>query len=104
APIDDFFVCQHGPQGRAPVDGRFNLISQTFAVLIRAYRSVALPLNIRRNGQLGDGPAAFLRGVIPSVVDLQKNPLRPLEVARTSCVNFAVPVVAEAKHLDLAAE
>ena len=37
-------------------------------------------------------------------VELEKNPLRPLEIFGVGRVNFPVPIVTEAEHLDLPAE
>ncbi len=43
-------------------------------------------------------------GVVPGVVDLEKDPLRPLVVVGIGRIDLAVPVVREAERLDLAAE
>ena len=104
AAIDDFLIRQDRAKGGTPIDGRFHLISQAIAVLIRSYREGTLLLNVRRNRQFGDGSAALLCGVVPSVIDLQEDPLRPLEIAWIGRVHFAVPVVAETEHLDLTTE
>src|SRR5262249_33524579 len=42
--------------------------------------------------------------VVPSVEDLQKDPLRPFHVVGIGGVNFARPVIAEPEHLNLSAE
>ncbi len=70
---------------------------------MRASR-VALLLHVVRDRQLRDRPAALLAGVVPRVVQQQENPLRPAEIIRIGGIDFTVPVVTEAEHLDLPAE
>ena len=50
------------------------------------------------------GRPRLLLGVVPGVEQLQEDPLRPAEIVRIGGIDLAVPVVAEAEHLDLPAE
>ena len=110
-----FFVRQHRAQRRAPVHRRFVLIGQPMRVLILPHGRFALLLHFGRNRQLADRPAAALMrspggilprlaGVEPGIEQHQKNPLRPSEIVRIGRRQFAVPVVAEAEHLELPRE
>ena len=47
-------------------------------------------------------PVGF--GVVPRVVKLEENPLRPFEIVRVGRVHLAAPIVAESKRLNLALE
>ena len=40
--VDDFFIGEHGAQGRAPVHGRFGLVGEAVLVLVGANGVVAL--------------------------------------------------------------
>ena len=113
--VDDLLVGQHRPQRRAPVDGRELLIGQPLLVLVAADRFSPLTLDLRRDRQLGDGaatppPCAAVRAdrlgvaIEPGVEQDQKDPLRPAEVVGIGRRELALPVVAEAEHLQLAAE
>ena len=96
------FVGQHSSQGGAPVHRHFGLVGQALAVLVEANRLLALLLHGLRDRQLGDRPAALPGGVVPGVKELQENPLCPFEIVRICRIDFPIPVVAEAQHLDLA--
>ena len=102
--VDNLFVCQHGTQSRAPVHGKLRLIGQAFAIFVFAHRRDALSLNLGRNGQFGDWAAPFGGSVVPGIMQQQEDPLGPAEIGGVSSIHFAVPVIAEAQHLDLAAE
>ena len=103
--VDDFLVGQHRAQRRAPVDRHLGLIGQPLAVAVSAHGGVALlsalPAGI---GNSLMGRPLLLLGVVPGVEELQEDPLRPAEIVGIGGVDFAVPVVAEAEHLDLPAE
>ena len=89
--VDDFFVCQHGAELRAPVHRHFGDIGEAHGVGIVA-------------GVGGDGFGLARRGVEPGVVELEENPLRPPEVGGVGGADFAVPIVAETYGLKLTAE
>ena len=89
--VDDLFVCQHGAELRAPVDWHFGDIGESHGVGIVA-------------GVGGDGFGLARRGVEPSLVELEENPLRPPEVGGVGGADFAVPIVAETYGLKLTAE
>ena len=55
-------------------------------------------------GRLGDRPAFLLFGVEPGVEEHEEDELRPAEVGHVGRGQLAVPVIAEAQHLQLAAE
>ena len=46
----------------------------------------------------------MLAGIEPGIVELEKNPLRPLEIVRVGGVNLAAPIVAEAEGFYLPLE
>ncbi len=108
--VDHLLIGQHGPQGRAPIDGDFGPVGQPVGI--------AIGVGIGGAGgdrQLGDRPAlaapwpSFRVGpwevrVVPGVVDLQEDPLGPLVVARIGRIDLAVPVVGETQRFDLPAE
>ena len=54
--------------------------------------------------QFGDRPAFLLLGVEPGVEEHEEDELRPAEVGHVGGGQLAVPVIAEAQHLQLAAE
>jgi hypothetical protein len=59
-------------------------------------------LRIVNSPDFRDGAAAFLLRVVPGVVELQEDPLRPFEIFRIGRIDFTIPVIAESQHLDLA--
>src|SRR5690606_31316279 len=94
---------------------RGSLIGEAMLVLITTNRFFTRLLHSARNRQFGDGtsPAGpFLAigttpstgRVVPSVEQLQKNPLRPTEILGVGRRELPRPVVAKAEHLQLAAE
>ncbi len=99
-----FFVGQNGPQGRTPIDGDFRLVRQPFAVAVSLHRCLAPGLDLGRNRQLADGPAMLPFPVVPSIKQLQENPLRPLVIFWIRGIDLSVPVITEAEYLDLAPE
>ena len=86
--IDDFFVCQNGTQLCAPVNRDISDISEANAVRSRA--------TISRN-RLG----LIRLGVEPGIVNLKKNPLGPLIVARVGRIDFPLPIIRKANALQL---
>ncbi len=101
---DHFLIGQHGAQRRAPIDRGLGLIGQAVPILIAADRVGPLARDIGGNRQLGDRPAALGLVVVPGVVQHQKDPLRPAEVADVGRGQLPGPVVAEAQHFFLPAE
>jgi hypothetical protein len=102
--INDLLVGQHRAQLRAPVDGHLGLIGQPVRVLVAAYRLGAGVGDLGRDRQLGNRPPPLRHRVVPGVVDLQEDPLRPADVLRVGGVYLPLPIVAQAQRLDLAAE
>ena len=107
--VDDLLVRQHGAERRAPVDGDLGAVGQALRV------AVGDRVDALGDREFGDGPALAAAGsalgvgplevgVVPGVVDLEEDPLRPLVVAGIRGVDLAGPVVGEAQRLDLAAE
>ena len=72
-------------------------------VLVAANRLLVLG-DLLGNRQLGNRPAPLLVGVVPGVQQDQEDMLGPAEVLHVGGGQFPVPVVAEAEHLELAAE
>ena len=101
--VDHFLIRQHRAQRLAPVHRHFGEVGQAAGVDVLAFR-FAERLRYSRNRQFADRPAALQLRVVPGVVKLQEDPLRPLEVGRVGGIHFPVPVVAEAQALDLPAE
>ena len=73
-------------------------------VLVLPDRVFALLGDLRGDRQLGDRPPLLLFRIEPRVEQHQEDPLRPAEVLDVGRRQLAVPVVAEAQHLQLAAE
>ena len=90
-PINDFLICQHGAELRAPVHRFVRNISETDAVRIRS--------SVGR-----DRLCLVCERVHPGIVKLEKDPLRPFEILGIGRADFAGPVVAEAERLKLSAE
>ena len=103
-PADDLLVGQHGAQGRAPIDRGLDLVGQAMLVAIALDGLGPLLGDFVGDRQFGDRPAFLLLGVEPGVEEHQEDELRPAEIAHVGGGQFAVPVVAEAEHLQLAAE
>ncbi len=101
---DHFLVGQHRAQGRAPIDGGLDLIGQPLLVAIAVDGRGPLLGDFRGDRQFGDGPALLLLGVEPGVEEHQEDELRPAEVGHVGRGQLAVPVIAEAQHLQLPAE
>ena len=97
--IDDFFVGQDSAQFLAPPDGHFTDVGQTLGIAVSAL--LFLVPQFRRTPQSGDRLRLVGLRVEPRVVNLKKDPLGPLEVARIRRVHFPRPVVAEAKGANL---
>jgi hypothetical protein len=129
--VDDLLVRERGAQLGAPVDGLLGDVGEAVGVDDRVLGLVvelgpleqlapAVPgggvlarVGVEGRGALaglelldefGDGAGALLGGVVPRVVDLQEDPLRPLVVVGVDGPELAGPVVAEAEPLELAAE
>ena len=95
-PFLDFFVGEDGAHARRPVDGGF--VDEGEAVVVDFSTAHSFFF------EFGNG-ACFL-GLLAEVgvVELDEDPLGPLDVAGVGGVDFAVPVVSEAEGLELAAE
>ncbi|SLE61315.1 Uncharacterised protein [Mycobacteroides abscessus subsp. massiliense] len=90
APVrGDLFVGQHGAQSRTPVDHRIRLVHQAIRVdnIRPRTHTQLLPhgavggcarSGVELGDQLLDGPGTAGLLVVPGVVDLQEDPLRPL--------------------------
>ena len=89
--IHDFLVGQNSAEFRAPVDWHFGDISETDVILVVA-------------GVCGDRFRAVRGWVEPSIVELKKNPLGPLDITWIGRADLAIPVVAEADGLELPTE
>ena len=101
---DDFLIGQHGAEGGAPVHRRLRLVGQPVRIAVALHRDRSLPVHLRRDRQFGQRPPLVLRGIKPGVEQHQKNPLRPPHILGIGRGQFPLPVVAEAEHLQLAAE
>ncbi len=108
--VDDFLIREHGAELGAPVHRHERAVGQPFRIAVGLGVGGA-----RRNRQLSDGPAFSLPAaappvgpdevrVVPGVIDLEEDPLRPLVIAGVGCIDFAFPVVREPQRLDLAAK
>ena len=101
---DHFLIGQHGAERGAPVHRRLRLIGKPVGVAVGRNGRFALACDLGGNRQFGDRPALLQGGVEPGVEELEKDPLRPADVFRVGRRQRAVPVVAEAEHLQLTAE
>ena len=101
---DNLLVCQDGPQLGTPVDRGLQLIGQPVFVLILGDRRIPFSGNILGNRQFRNGAALMLSLVVPGIEQNEEDELRPAEVVDVGRGQFAVPVVAETEHLELAAE
>ena len=118
ATVDHFLVGQHRAQLGAPVHGLLAQVGQSTRVepllpllrrarAPRTLRAIHRHLRVARNHvalQLGDRSRLARLRVVPAVVGLQPDPLRPLHVARIDGAELAAPVVAEAEALQLPAK
>lgn len=73
-------------------------------ILVAANGLVPFFVHFLGDGQVGDRAAFLLFGVEPGVEEGEEDELGPAEVVDVGRGQFAVPVVAEAQHLELAAE
>ena len=99
-----FLVGQHGTEFRAPVDGGLDLVGQAVLILVSANGLLALLFDVLRDRQFGNRPAFLLLVVKPGFEQGEEDELGPAEVLDVGRSHFAFPVVAEAQHLELAAE
>ena len=108
--VDHFFIGEDGAELRAPVDRDQGPVGQPPRIAI----GVGI-VGAGRDGKLGDRPALPLPraampvgplevGVVPGVMDLQEDPLRPPVIAGVGRIDLAIPVIRESQRLDLAAE
>ena len=100
--VNDLLVRQHGAEFRAPVHGRFAHVGETLGIPERPllFRRGA----VRRQFQRCHRLRLVRFRVEPRIVQLEKNPLRPLEILHVRGGDFTGPIVAEAEALDLARE
>ena len=89
--VDDLLIGQHRAERGAPIHRRLAHVSQPHGVHVRAL--------IGR-----DRLRALRLGIEPRVIELEKNPLRPFEIAGVGGVDLALPVVGKAEPLELAFE
>ncbi len=93
--VNDFFVRQHGSQGRAPIYGSFRYVRQPMLVLITSDRFVTGTCDVVGNWQFCNRSAfadaslpvlsrPFVFSVVPGVEQLQKDPLCPAVILRVS--------------------
>ena len=101
---DHLLVGQHRAQGGAPIDRGLDLVGQAMLVAIAVDGLGPLLGDFVGDRQFGDRPALLLLGVVPGVEEHEEDELRPAEVGHVGGGQLAVPVVAEAQHLQLAAE
>ena len=110
----DLFVCQHGTQARAPVHRGIRQVDQAefidgrglflFAkvLVIAAVLSGAL-IGLQLLDELRNRAGLLLLLIEPRVINLQENPLGPLEKFRVGGFHGAARVVPQAQHPQLAA-
>ena len=101
---DHFLVSQHRAQGRAPIDRGLDLIGEAMLVAIAVDGLGPFLGDFVGDRQFGDRPALLLFGIEPGVEEHEENELRPAEIGHVGGGQFAVPVVAETQHLQLAAK
>src|SRR4051812_28218989 len=89
--INYFFVGQHRPQLRAPIDRYLAHVGKTDTIRIAPFVSL-------------DRFRAFRLGIEPGVVDLQKDPLGPPVIPRVRGVDLSLPVVRKPNALKLRLE
>ena len=104
AVVQDFFVRANNLAVLAPPHLSVGVVSEALPILVLADFFLALGFHVGRNREFFDGAALLLVFIEPGAVKALENPLRPLVILRVGGVDFLVPVVAEAKALDLAAE
>ncbi len=108
----DLLVGQHGAQSGAPVDHRIRMVDkavrvQDLATLHSVQRRpvAAVFESALTRGELGlelgNAPGLALRGVVPGVVDLQEDPLRPVVEVDVRRRDRAALVVAQAQTTQL---
>ena len=88
----------------APPHLSVGVVSEALPILVLADFGCTLGFDISRNREFFDGAALLLVFIEPGAIKALENPLRPLVILRIGGVDFLVPVVAQAKALDLAAE
>ena len=103
-PPDHLLVGEHRAQGRAPVDRRLRLVGEAVEIAVGGDGRVPPGRDVGGDRQLGDRAPLLLPGVEPGVEEDEKDPLRPADVFRIGGREDAVPVVAEAEHLQLTGE
>ena len=101
---DHFLVGQHRAERRAPVHRGLRLVGEAVAVAILRDRGLAVCGNVGRDRQFGDRAALLDGRVEPAVEQDEEDPLRPTDVLGICRRQHAVPVVAEAEHLQLSGE
>src|SRR5690349_16467760 len=102
--VNHFLIRQHGPQGRAPVHRRACLVDKAMVIAVFGDRFFSLLSNLVRNWQITDRPPLPTPLVKPSLIEDQKDPLRPAVVVRIGSIDLAVPVVTESERPDLPTE
>ena len=73
-------------------------------VPVAADRFFASGLHLLGDRQVGDGTPFLPVRVEPGIEEHEEDKLRPAEIRQIGGCQFAVPVVAKAQHLQLAAE
>ena len=109
----DLFVGEHGAETRTPIDGRLGDVGEPVRVDQRALlrRGRARRTGCRRASaasrlelahELGDRAGAIGFVVVPRVVDLEEDPLRPPVVVDVGRGRAAARIVTEAERAHLA--
>src|SRR4029453_13263398 len=89
--VDDFLVCQNSAEFRAPVHRHVSDISEAnFVRILTAISRNRLGLICSR--------------IEPGIVNLEKNPLRPLVITSIGRVDLTLPVVGKTNSLELVLE
>ena len=80
------------------------VVGQSFFGHIVVYRIPPLSFNFCRYLQFVDGTSLLKLLIEPGVVKPDKNPLRPLKIARIGSVYLPVPIIAQSQRLYLPAK
>ena len=95
-PFLDFLVGEYRAHGRGPVDRC--LVDKGEADIVDLFAAPALGF------EFGDRSSFLSFLVKVGVIELEEDPLGPANVVGVGGVDFAVPVIAEAKGFELAPE
>jgi hypothetical protein len=85
--VDHFFVREDGAEFGTPIHRSFGNIGEAFGILVIAL--LLFGSEVRGIGELLDGLGFICGGVEPGIVELEENPLRPLEVVGIGGVDLS---------------